>query len=275
MPTYIDADDVRRACGAPTSLISDADINSAIDIVEPLVERMMNTKFTPTTAIETQDGTNKGSTFTAKNPLLGVRYLEINDTSIDLDDLNIYQPSGMISLKNTAGTSIFLVKEKNVIIKYLYGMLNETSTSTTTSAAASAGSSVSVAVTSSASFTAEDWIVIYGTDGNREHAQISAIADSTHVTLDQIGQDHASGSLVVEVLIPYYIKRMMEIEAGIYVAINAIGSTYTFNTSYTLGELTVNKGEPYPQWNSVFQRMQSERKYLNSLIKIRPSIVVN
>jgi len=130
-------------------------------------------------------------------------------------------------------------------------------------------------VTSISGFADEDWVEIYGMDGKQEVAQISGDPVGTTIVVDQLVQAHESGSTIVKLQIPYKIKRYMEIEASIYVAVFAIGGTYTFNTSYSLGELTVNKGEPYPQWREVIQRMINERKMRRETLKIRPSILVD
>ena len=112
-------------------------------------------------------------------------------------------------------------------------------------------------------------------DGTKEVAQINDTPAGTTIQVDQLVKTHDSDSVVIKLQIPYYIKRFMEIEAAIYVAVYAIGGTYTFNTSYSLGDLSVNKGEPYPQWREVIQRMINERKMRRATIRIRPSILVD
>ena len=67
----------------------------------------------------------------------------------------------------------------------------------------------------------------------------------------------------------------MECEAAIYVAINAIGATYTFNASYQIGELSVTKGVPYTHWRESVSQMLKERENLRRLIKPRPYIGVS
>ena len=274
--TYITADDVRRASGAPTSLITDALINSAITIVEKEMERWMNTAFKPTLKIEHRDGNALPRLFTLKNPLLSVRALTLNtSTSITPAYLNWEKQSGKIQLSVDAEAGNFITGQNNTFIKYLYGLLEDSTTRTTTTAASTAGTTVSLSVASITGLADEDWVEIYGMDGNQEVAQISGTPTGTTIVVDQLVQAHASESEVVKLQIPYFVKRYMEIEAAIYVAVYAIGGTYTFNTSYSLGELQVNKGEPYPQWREVILRMINERKMRRETIKIRPSIMVD
>ena len=268
MPTYITAENVRRATGAPSDLISDEYIEQAIDLVEKEVERWLNTTFTPTIRIDVLNGLGRDIIFVKKNPLLSVRYLKTNDTEISLDKIHIYKSSGGIRLSSQAETSTFINKYKSVIIKYIFGLVID-SDSTTTSSEVSAGSSVSIEVADSSIFTANDWVRIIGTDGYEDYAQINSIPDSTHIVVDNLNFSHNSGSLVYKQECPEHIKRYMEIEAGINIAVYAIGGTYTFNTSYSLGDLTVNKGEPYPQWREVIQRLLAERNMRREMIKPR------
>ena len=271
--SYLNVDDVRTASGAPSSLITDAQITSIITLVEKEMERWINTKFTPTETIEALDGSGKNNIFTKQNPVLAVRALKTNDTSITLSSLNIYKESGKIEFGRESETSMFIAKSKDTWIKYLYGLLVESSIRTKTDAASTAGTSVALSVLSESGFAAEDWVESYGMDGNREVAEISA-TDTGEITVDELVQAHESDSIVVKLEIPDFIKRYMEIEAAISVAINAIGSTYVFNASYSLGELSVVKGVPYTHWRESMEKLLKERKMRVDRIKIRPHIVV-
>ena len=274
--TFITVADVRRACGAPTSLISNTLIEGAIDIVESEVKRWMNTAFVPTQKIEHSDGNALPRMFTLKNPLLSVRALTLNSsTSITPAYINWEKQSGKVVLSSSAEASNFVSGQNNTFIKYLYGLLEESTTDTTTSAVSAAGTTVSLSVASISGFADDDWVEIYGMDGKQEVAQISGTPAGTTIIVDQLVQAHASGSSIVKLQIPVYIKRFMELEAAIYVAIYAIGGTYTFNTSYQLGDLQVSKGEPYPQWREVILRCINERNMRRSTIKIRPCIMVD
>jgi uncharacterized protein YqfB (UPF0267 family) len=274
--TYITASDVRRASGAPSSLISDADVNEAITIVENEMERWMNTAFVPTQKIEHRDGNSLQRMFLMKNPLLSVRALTVNDsTSITPSTIDWEKQSGKITLSNDAESGTFTQGTNNTFIKYLYGLLEESTTRTTLSIATAVGTSVSMTVGSESGFSDGDWVEIYGMDGKQEVAKITGTPTANTIVVDQLVQTHAVDSEIIKLQIPYYIKRFMEIEAAIYIAVYAIGGTYAFNTSYSLGELSVNKGEPYPQWREVIQRMINERKMRRESIKIRPSILVD
>jgi len=278
---YIDADDVRRASGIPSTLMTDAVIDLAIAVVEPEVERLLNCKVTGTEVIEARDGNGKTIMFTEKNPLLALRELIIDDDTMDLDYVKTYRPSGKMILMSGAGTTTYKSEEQSTIIRYIHGFLEESTTGTTLSTASTAGTSVALSVASETGFSDEDWVEVYGTDGNREAAQISGTPGTGSITVDELALGHASASKVVLLQVPPIIKRLMEIECALYVAINAIGATYVFNASYSLGELGVVKGVPYTHWQSSVEKLLKERtnlignnKDIPGRLKPRPHVVV-
>lgn len=272
--TYISITDVRRASGAPSSLITDAQITSIISEVEAEVERWLNTKFTPTLRIDIMNGNGTNRIFTKKNPLLSVRSLTTNSISISVAELEINKASGKVILDNDCEAATYVIGNNNVIIKYLFGMLEESSTSSTTSAAETAGTDVSIALASISGFADDDWCEIYGTDGYREVFQINGDPADSAIVADQLVLSHASGSIVAKLQIPTFIKRYMEIEAAIYCALNAIGATYTFNASYSIGDFSVVKGVPYTHWRESLMRLIGEREMRKARIKPRPFMVV-
>lgn len=274
--TFISATEVRNVCGAPSSLISDTVMNQYITEVEAEMARWINTAFVPTEKIDIVDGNSTGRMFVMKNPILSVRALTLNtSTAITPSEINWYKSSGKIMLGTDAEAATFTSGQQNTFIKYLYGMLEESSTSTSSTADVVVGTTVTVPVTAITGFAKEDWVEIYGMDGKREAAQISAAPSGTDLVVDQLVQTHSSGSQIVKLEIPQHIKKYMLIEAGICAAINAIGATYTFNASYSLGELQVTKGVPYTHWRESVQRLMDERKMRQARIKPRPSILVN
>ncbi len=272
MPTYITATEVRNRSGAPTSLIADTVINTLIDEVEAEMARWLNTVFTPTTRIDIVDGSGSDRFFTKKNPVLAVKALKIDGNSEDVDNLEIYKGSGMIILGENASTKTFISKLRSTVCQYVYGMLENSSTDTTLSGPSTAGTSVVLDVTAVDNFAVGDWIEITGMDGFQEVAQITAVG--SQITVDQLIFTHVSGSTLVKLQIPNHVKVYMEIEAALAVALNAIGSTYTFNASYSIAEFSVVKGVPYTHWRESFNKLLIEREMRKKRIKPRPSIVV-
>jgi len=274
--TYISATEVRNRSGAPTSLITDVQITQYITEVEAEMARWINTAFTPKQTIEIVDGKGTSRMFTKKNPLLSVRAMTLNDsTSITPSYIDWYKPSGKMVLSKSAESSTYTQGHQNTFIKYIYGMVEETTTDTTLSTASTSGTTVSLTVASITGFADEDWVEIYGMDGNKEVAQISGTPATSTIIVDQLVQSHAADSVIVKLQIPEHIKTYMLIEASISAAINAIGATYTFNASYSLGDLQVTKGVPYTHWRESVEKLLKERNMRQSRIKPRPSILVD
>jgi len=274
--TFITATEVRNICGAPTSLISDTVMEQYITEVEAEMARWINTAFVPTVKIDIVDGNSTFRKFTSKNPLLSVRALTLNtSTTVTPSKINWTKASGMIRLGADAESATFISGIQNTFIKYLYGMLEESSTTTLSTAAVVVGTNVTIGVSSITGFADEDWVEIYGMDGKREVAQINATPSGTDIVVDQLVQGHASGSVVVKLQIPEHIKKYMLIEAGICAGINAIGATYTFNASYQIGDLQVTKGVPYTHWRESIEKLLKERNMRQSRIRPRPSIMVD
>lgn len=271
MGTYISSASVRRTVGIDSDEINNTDVDATITEVEKQVPRRFNTVFAPTERIDILNGDGTNRLLLDKNPLLSVRQLKIDGTTEDPANLEIYKESGYIFLGSGADTSKFTYGNNKIVVKYLHGsVIHSDSANTTTSDDEVAGTSVTVAVTSSASFAQDDWIEIYGMDGNREAAQIDSIPDGTSIVLDQLIQTHESGSTVVKLEIDENFKKLMNIVVGIAMVARIIGQSYDENTGYELGELRIQKGEPYTQWKETANQLIKERDSLMSSIINRP-----
>ena len=200
--SFISVDDVRNLSGVDSDLMTDAQIQDLIDMVETDTSKWLNTKFVPTMQIDILDGNGQDWIYTDKNPLLNVRNLVSDETTVDVSAIHTYRSSGKISFGTNSGLSIFVGKKQSVKIAYYFGLLEESSTTTTSSDAAVAGSSVNIEVVSSTNFEVDDWVDVYGIDGNKEVAQVTVVPDSTHITVDQIVYGHVSGSVIVKLQIP-------------------------------------------------------------------------
>ena len=266
MADYITVAEVRRVCGIPSTDINDTDMGAFIDAAEKNASRFLNVVFVPTEDIEVRDGDGTARLITLKKPLLALRELKIDGTSVTINDnIEFEKNSGYIELDNIDGSpevSYFKSKTKKTIVRYLHGWVEPTSTSTTTDTDAEAGSSVDLSVASETGFSDDDWVEIYGMDGNYEVAQITG-TDTGEITVDELSYDHDSSSKVIKVTVPEDIKEIMRVVAGIGAVARIVGESADDTTGYTLGELSVQKGEPYTQW----------RETANQLIKQRDEMV--
>ena len=278
--TYVTLVSVRRTSGIGSDEISDTDVKSIIDECEPQVERFFNTVFTPKERIDILDGNGTIRIILDKNPLLVVRELKIDGDTEDPANLHVTKESGKIELDTTAGltNSIFKLGSKKIVVKYIYGWLEESSTSSTTSAAEEAGTSVSIALASITGFADNDWVEIYGMDGKREVAQIEGTPGSGAIVVDQLVMDHESGSTVVKLQINEMFKKLMNITCSIGMVARIVGQSYTDIVGYTMAEFSVQKGEPYTQWRETAVQLIKERDRLmgtpkgQGILKPRPYI---
>ena len=270
MGTYIDVSSVRRTSGISESQVNDTDVESTITEIEKKVPRFFNTVFTPTERIDILDGDGTNRMLLDKNPLLSVRQLKIDGTTVDPADLEIHKDSGYIFLGNESDVGKFTEKRNKNVIKYVYGTMEYSSTSTTSSEAEIAGTSVSVAVASITDFSDEDWVEIYGMDGFREVAQISGTPAAGVIILDQLVQTHEAGSIVVKLEISEVFKELMNIIASISLVARVVGESAQDTVGYDLGELRVQKGEPYTQWRETVNQLIKQRDEIYSKISIRP-----
>ena len=215
MGTYVTVASVRRTVGISSTQISDEDVTATITEVEEQVQRYFNTVFTPTEKIEILDGDGTNRLLVDQNPLLSVRQLKIDGTTEDPANLLIYKESGYVFLGEDADTSKFKEKRNAIVIKYIYGTVRHSQTVSTTSTAASvAGTSVALAVSDESDFNEDDWVEVYGMDGNREVAQITVV-EANEITVDQLVQAHESGSTIVKMETSENFKKLMNIIASI------------------------------------------------------------
>ncbi len=271
MGTYITVASVRRTCGIGSSEISDADVESSIVEVENEVPRFFNTVYVPTERIDILDGDGTNRLILDKNPVLSVRELKIDGETEDPVNLEIYKDSGYIFLGKESETPIFAAKRNANVVKYLYGTVIHSSTSTTSSDDEEAGTAVSVGVADESSFTALDWVEIYGIDGNREVAQVSSTS-SDILVLDQLIQTHESGSTIVKLEVDTIFTKLMNIITSISLVARIVGESYKDIVGYNIGEMRVQKGEPYTQWRETANQLIRERDGIYERISIRPRV---
>jgi hypothetical protein len=263
---------VRRTCGIKSTEISDADVETTITEIEAQVPRYFNTVYVPTEEIEIFDGDGTNRLNLGKNPILSVRELKIDGTEEDPANLEIKKESGYIFLGSGTSTAAFINERNKVVVKYIYGTVEHSSTKTTNSEAEVAGSAVSVAVASSTGFTALDWVEIVGMDAHREVAQISSLTTGILV-LDKLVQTHEAGSTIVKLQISENFKKIMNLIAGIALVARIVGQSYTDTVGYDLGELRVQKGEPYTQWRETANQLIRERDEMMGRIMNRPYVI--
>ena len=267
--TYVTIASVRRTSGIASTEINDDDVSAVISEVEPQIERFFNTSFTPKEIIDVLDGNGTVRLILNKNPLLAVRELKIDGDTENPAYLYVYKESGKIVLDTTKGltNSIFKSGTQKIVVKYIYGWVEESSTSSTTTAAEVAGTDVSIALASITGFADEDWVEIYGMDGNKEVAQINATPGAGAIVVDKLVLAHESGSKVVKLQVNEIFRKLMNIACAISMVARIVGESYTDTVGYGLGELNIQKGEPYTQWRETATQLTRERDRLMGTAK--------
>jgi len=265
--------EVRRICGIAAAEISDTDVGLMIVDAEAKIPRFFNTYFKPTEVIEINDGEGTSRHHLEKNPVLGVRALKIDGTTVDPDDLELQKESGYIFLGTGAEVPTFSSKRNSVVVKYVYGsVIHSQTVSTTSSAATIAGTGVSVSVASETGFAENDWVEILGMDGYREAAKITATGVGS-ITLDQLVLTHESGSSIVKLEVEHIFIELMNTVCAIACVARIIGQSYTDIVGYTLAEMHVQKGEPYTQFRETANQLIKQRNDIMSRISIRPAVM--
>jgi len=276
MASYISVASVRRTCGIGSDQINDTDVENIILECEAQVERFLNTSFTPKQKIDVLDGNGTIRIFVDKNPLLSVREIKIDGDTENPAYLKIHKESGKIELDTTQSltNSNFILGSRKVVVKYIYGWVEESSTSTTSSAAETSGTDVSIAVGSISGFADQDWVEIYGMDGYREVAQINATPSAGSIQVDKLIYSHESGSTIVKMEVNQIIKKLMNVISALAMVSRIVGQSYTDIVGYTMAEFSVQRGEPYTQWAETARQLIKERDEILSRIKPRSYVIV-
>ncbi|MFW6172934.1 MAG: hypothetical protein ACOC5T_04245 [Elusimicrobiota bacterium] len=259
--------EVKEITGIKNEL-EDSEIESLISDAQASLEKHLYTKLSFTEKIDILEENQKTKIFTKKSPLLRVKDLRIGDTTISLSSIK-FSRSGMIELYQDNSPE---VAEFNDIVKvkYDYGRLNETETQTETTTDKEAGDN-SLDVDDPSDFEKNDIIWIIGLDGNKEACKVTEVG-SDYLKVDNTTLDHESGSQVTKLDVEDVIKRLIKIITGISISVRMVGQTYTFNTGYSLSDLSVQKGVPYTHWHQMANDFIKERDLL--LKKIKPQYII-
>lgn len=270
------AADVRLVVGIKTTDVSDTDMATIIANAEYEVDRLLNTTCIPRRVIEKHLAPRSESFVMLRNtPVTRVSKIQAGGTagqSIDPNNTKLESLTGKLFLMNAAEKANFDddSEEGNLIEYYYAKMEEEQGTETTLSVASGTGDGTEITIGTTGSFTEDDYVKLEGIDGNSEITKILAIGTGT-VSAD-ISWVHQKGSRVVRVVVPFAVKELVRVIAGIMTALHMVGKTYTFATSYSIPEHAVTKGVPYPHFQKVLDQLVAKRDYL--LKRLRPQTAV-
>ena len=267
--------EVRLLVGIGTSDISDTDMNTIIEDAEYEAERLLRTEFGNNEYEESKtsrDGSN--ILMATKTPVNKLVEVQVGGSSVSPKYVKFDRRSGRVVLTDNAEKTEWSDnEEKDNFLRYKYGRLEKTATETTITSNAKAGDT-SISVGTAAGFTTNDHVMIIGTGTGETigHQEIETVTGTAHntISVNPLQYDHPAGNKVIKMQIPNMEKQLAKTLAGIIAAINRVGGTFKFATSYSIPEKSVTKGVPYPHFEKVLNRL-TERQ--NELLKrLRPEI---
>jgi len=272
-------DNLQRITGILPNDISGVRLDEMILEAEAEAERVTNTVFLPKERIDYFDaqynrvGTWSNMIFVQKKPITQLReiLIGINEddptgaTSVLPKNVRIYDQSGKLLLGPDAEETRFRsARGQNIAIRYTYARMDETATETNLNGATVESDDTALVVDDATGIAIGDFIKIESMDGRHETVKVKTISPITADTKFP----HLDNSRVVKMEVPLLAKKLVEVLGGIMVALHMVGNTYTFNTSYSIGEKSVTKGVPYPHFEKVINRLTEERDELIKKLKI-------
>ena len=276
----ITPEEVRYVTGADEDLISEDNLKFLIRSARRNFENYLNTKFTPTEEIEIQerhftDG-RQINLQTEKTPVLNTYRIKIGDrdlTNFRVDkEAGVIQAYGLPDIYTNIDLGVNLGIENSIRINYLYGYVekDEAEKSFLTEDI-EPGDEVTVKVDNVENVTTDEWVWIIGMDGNEEVCEVKTRSKSDNeFVLKKVTRSHEKGSLIYRVRVSEAIRSLILYEVATRVSIEATGGTYTFNTTYSLGEMSVSKGVPYTHWAKVYEQAKQKRdEILNNIVRPR------
>ena len=273
----VTVEQVRAFSGAPKELISDERIKILISTNRAKTEDLFGVKFVPTKRVETLNGEFKRKLVVSEYFPLTTLKLINGETEIDTNNLYEHTELGFIEIITLPTTfnlrggigSGFSGYNLDVKVKYLYGAIErDTSFQYETESDISKGNNVVVELDDTNNLVVGDWVFIEDLNKRKEVAQISDINFSTNnVTFKQLTKGFKSGALVSKARPMRIFMEYLLYECALAVAIEAIGSTYTFNTSYSIEGVSATRGVPYTHWRESASRSQSLRDELKVRIQ--------
>lgn len=274
-PRFITEALVRVASGITTAFISNDDMDSLAYDMEFWVERKLNTTFTPKRLVEMSEGDTSNRIRLQKNPVMRVRAITVDAQTITPDFIRLDAEAGIVWLSGDAETTNLLNKssERNLVrVDYEYALLEATTTQTETTNDETAGTSVTVEVTSSSGIVADDYVLITGMDSRYEVVKVDSVPGGTSIIVDRLVQTHESGSLVTKFDVPETAKRFMVISAALAAVARVVGQSFDEITGYSIGDMQVQKGEPYTQWRETATQLRKEFDETVKSFPQRPAI---
>ena len=269
-------EDIRRTCGIESSEIEDDDVSRLITEGVEITENYLNTAIQPRLIIESLDGqlgSENNIIFTKKMPILRLEQVKVDTTTVSPQYVKIYSGGKLVLTDDAEETEWDTSELQSNIIKYYYGLLEESRTDTTTSEAITTPTANDILkVTSTNGMKVGQWVRIQGMDGYNEVTQIEAVSTVNSTITVDLYYPHENDSIVTIMQYPYRIRRFVEIIVSLMMVARIVGASYKDVVGYGIEEFNVQKGEPYTQWRETYNQLNNERLELKKSIRPMPSM---
>jgi hypothetical protein len=276
MANLVSVDEFRQTSGVTTDLMDDDTISTIIRLSEKQTLSDLKLNKTPTKVIDIVNGQGKDQ-LQLKRPFVW-KLLEVvnyND-SINIDSLTINPSESIIYMSSLLTNSFnfrkgFVHWNNAVKVKYLSAFMEKSEIITESTLDIEVGTNVDIAVDDSDFFEEDDWVLIEGTDGKREAAQITAVS-SNLITVDQLTQNHESGSVITTLKTHELLKQYILYDSSTNAANYIVGNTSALPTSYSLPEYSATVGVAFTHWEKSARsfKEKAEKYKARILAKISP-----
>lgn len=274
MTIQVDIDLQRANTGADVALISDDKIIELFNDIKQATLNKFKVYEEPTKVIEMGQGNNSLS-YTMKRPeALKILSLNIKSSEIDTNNIILNSNTNMLNIDKSQSSNVILFPQdlNSIKVKYLSGLMDKTTTISETTSAVEKGDTT-IDVEDGSIFAVNDWIMIESSTPRNEVVKISSISSNT-LTIDALSHEHTTEALVTKLETAEILRKYIECELSSKIGAYAIGSTYTFNTSYSKGGVSVNKGVPYTHWERIEKIYKEKRDEYGKLLNNRLSIIL-
>ena len=272
MVSIVSIAEVRAKIGVQDDIISDATIQELIDLTESNTRDILKINTTPKVNIDIlKPDRNRQQQLMRQHPLKIIS-LKVGTRDVDVKTIYLDYISGLISFKPSSSEALFVTSAtERIKVKYLnaYISKNEDVLTEIDTADVSSGDDVNVIVEDATDMIVNDYFMFEDLEGSVEVAKVTDISGAPTIVFDSLVNDYAIGSILTKIKPNEVLKQYILFETSVQCAINAMGGSYNFNTSYSIEGVTTNLGVPHPHFSKVVDELKPLRNEQWKLLQTR------
>jgi len=272
MVSIVSIAEVRAKIGIQDDIISDSTIQELIDLTESNTRDILKINITPKINIDViKPDNNRQQQLRRKFPLKIIS-VKVGTREVDPKTIYLNYIAGLISFKSNSSEAIFATSvTERVKVKYLNAFIskNEDVIKEIDTADVTSGSDVSVNVGDAADMIVDDYFMFEDLEGSVEVAKVTDISGAPVIVFDSLINDYVIGSLLTKIKPNEVLKQYILYESAVASAVNAIGGSYNFNTSYSIEGVTTNLGVPHPHFSKTVDELKKLRDKQWELLQSR------